>query len=284
VKLGFVGVGKMGQPMAGHLLKAGHSVAACDLSSALVQAIVARGATAAATPADAARGAEVVFSSLPDDAALRTVAKGMPAGTIFCDTSTVSPAVSAEVAAALAEKRVQYLRVAVSGNNRMAEQAALTVIASGEKATYEKCKPLLALFGPGQYYVGEAEQAKALKLVVNLMVYATIAGLGEALAIGTRHGLDWGAMIDVVAASAIGSPLLKAKSAALKGRDFTATFDCLQARKDLTLINGAAHASGVASPLADIAARLIEDCIANGDAQEDYAAMVKAVERSAKPL
>jgi len=284
MRLGFVGVGKMGQPMAGHLLEAGHSVAACDLSPALVQAIVARGATAAATPAAAARDAEVVFSSLPDDAALRAVAKGVLSGarpgTIYIDTSTVSPTASAEVAALAGESRIDYLRVAVSGNNKMAEQAALTVIASGDKAAYEKCRPLLALFGPGQYYVGEAEQAKALKLAVNLMVYATIAGLGEALAIGRRNGLDWSQMIDVMAASAIGSPLLKAKSSALKARDFTATFDCLQARKDLTLINGAAAAGGVSAPVAAAAARLIEDCIANGSAGEDYAAMIEAVERS----
>src|SRR5262245_57091151 len=269
----------MGLPMAGHLLKAGHSVAACDLSPALVQAIVAHGAIAAATVADAARDAEIVFSSLPDDAALRIVAKSMPPGVIFCDTSTVSPAVSAEVAADLAKKGAQYLRVAVSGNNKMAEQAALTVIASGEKAVYEKCQPLLALFGPGQYYVGEAEQAKALKLAVNLMVYATIAGLGEALAIGRRNGLELGQMIDVIAASAIGSPLLKAKSAALKARDFTATCSCLQGRKDLTLINAAAQQSGVPAPVAAAAARLIEECIANGGGDEDYAAMIKAVER-----
>jgi len=284
MRLGFVGVGKMGQPMAGHLLEAGHSVAACDLSPALVQAIVARGATAAATPADAARDAEVVFSSLPDDAALRTVAKavleGARPGTIYVDTSTVSPTASAEIAADFTKKGVHYLRVAVSGNNKMAEQAALTVIASGEKAICEKCRPLLALFGPQQYYVGDAEQAKALKLAVNLMVYATIAGLGEALAIGRRNGLDWSQMIDVMAASAIGSPLLKAKSSALKARDFTATFDCLQARKDLTLINGAAAAGGVSAPVAAAAARLIEDCIANGSAGEDYAAMIEAVERS----
>ena len=285
MKTGWIGVGKMGLPMASHLLKAGHAVAACDLSPALVQTVVAKGATAAATPTDAARSAEVVFSSLPDDVALLKVADGVLAGarpgTIYVDTSTVSPTASAEIAAKLAAKRVHYLRVAVSGNNKMAEQAALTVIASGEKAVYEKCRPLLALFGPNQYYVGEAEQARALKLAINLMVYATVAGLGEALAIGKRNGLDWAQMIDVMAASAIGSPLLKAKSAALKGRDFSATFNCLQARKDLSLINGAAAASGVPAPVAAVAARLIEDCIENGGAEEDYAAMIKAVERSA---
>jgi 3-hydroxyisobutyrate dehydrogenase len=286
MKIGFVGVGKMGRPMAGHLLKAGHPVAACDLAPASVDALVALGATRAATPADAARGAEILFSSLPDDAALRKVADGVLAGarpgTVFVDTSTVSPSVSAEVAADFTARRVHYLRVAVSGNNKMAEQAALTIIASGEREVYEKCRPLLALFGPTQYYVGEAEEARALKLAINLMVYATIAGLGEALAIGRRNGLDWAQMIDVMATSAIGSPLLKAKSAALKAGDFTATFDCLQARKDLGLIAGAARASGVPAPVAAAAAALIEACIASGSAEEDYAAMIKAVERAAK--
>lgn len=279
----------MGLPMAGHLLAAGHHVTACDLVPALVQAAVARGARAADSPAAAARDAEVVFSSIPDDKALRAVAlpqngvlAGARPGTVYVDTSTVSAEASADVAAAAAAKGVHYLRVTVSGNNKMAEAKALTIMVSGERAAYEKCRPLLALFGPHQYYVGEAEQARTLKLAVNLMVYATIAGLAEALAIGRRGGVEWEQMLDVIAASAIGSPLIKAKSSALKARDFSATFTCLQARKDLGLIAGAAAAGGVPAPVAEIAARLIEDCIASGSGEEDYAAMIKAVERSAR--
>jgi 3-hydroxyisobutyrate dehydrogenase len=289
MKLGWIGVGKMGLPMASHLLAAGHAVAACDLVPALVEAAVARGARAASTPAAAAREAEVVFSSIPDDNALRAVSlsgtgvfAGARPGAIYVDTSTVSAAASAEVAAAAAARSVHYLRVTVSGNNKMAESKALTIMASGERAVYERLRPLLALFGPQQYYVGEAEQSRTLKLAVNLMVYATIAGLAEALALGQRGGVEWKQMLDVIAASAIGSPLIKAKSGALKARDFSATFTCLQARKDLGLISGAAAASGVAAPVAEIAARLVEDCIANGAAEEDYAAMIKAVERSAR--
>jgi 3-hydroxyisobutyrate dehydrogenase-like beta-hydroxyacid dehydrogenase len=289
MKLGWVGVGKMGLPMASHLLAAGHDVTACDAVPAALQAAVTRGARAAQTPAAAAREAEVIFSSIPDDAALRAVAlpeagvlAGARPGSVYVDTSTVSAAASAEVAAAASVRGVHYLRIAVSGNNKMAESKALTIMASGEQAVYERLRPLLALFGPQQYYVGEAEQARTLKLAVNLMVYATIAGLAEALAIGRRGGVEWKQMLDVIAASAIGSPLIKAKSAALKARDFSATFTCLQARKDLGLISGAAVASGVAAPVAEIAARLVEDCIANGAAEEDYAAMIKAVERGAK--
>jgi 3-hydroxyisobutyrate dehydrogenase-like beta-hydroxyacid dehydrogenase len=289
MKLGWIGVGKMGLPMASHLLAAGHAVTACDLVPALVEAAVGRGARAAPTPAAAAREAEVVFSSIPDDNALRAVAlaehgvlAGARPGTVYVDTSTVSAAVSAEVATAARLKAVNYLRVTVSGNNKMAESKALTVMASGERATYDKCRPLLALFGPQQYYVGEAEQSRTLKLAVNLMVYATIAGLAEALTIGRRGGVEWEQMLDVIGASAIGSPLIKAKSGALKKRDFSATFTCLQARKDLNLIAGAAAGSGVRAPVAEIAACLIEDCIAKGCGEEDYAAMIKVVERSAK--
>ena len=285
MRIGWVGVGKMGLPMASHLLAAGHEVAACDLVPALVQAIVARGARAAATPAAAAREAEVVFSSIPDDRALLSVALsvlgGASAGSTYVDTSTVSAAASAEVAAAAAAKGVHYLRVTVSGNNKMAQSRALTIIASGERAVYEKCRPLLALFGPQQYYVGEAEQARTLKLAINLMVYATVGGLAEALVLGERGGLDWAQMLDVMAASAVGSPLLKAKSADLKKRDYSPTFTCLQARKDLTLITGAASAAGIDAALAGVLARMVEDCIANGSGEEDYAAMIKAVARRA---
>jgi len=289
MKVAWIGVGKMGLPMASHLLAAGHSVVACDLVPALMQAAVARGARPADTPAAAARQVDVVFSSIPDDRALRTAAlsdsgvlAGTRPGTVYVDTSTVSAEASAEVAAAAVSKGVHYLRVTVSGNNKMAEAKALTIMASGDRAVYDKCRPLLALFGPQQYYVGEAEQARTLKLAVNLMVYATIAGLAEALALGRRGGVDWEQMLDVMAASAIGSPLLKAKSGSLKARDFSATFTCLQARKDLGLIASAAAASGVPAPVAEIAARLIEDCIAHGGGDEDYAAMIKAVERGAK--
>ncbi|HET7298132.1 MAG TPA: NAD(P)-dependent oxidoreductase [Burkholderiales bacterium] len=289
MKLGWIGVGKMGLPMASHLLAAGHAVAACDLVPALVAAAVARGAQAAPTPAAAAREAEVVFSSIPDDSALRAVtltengvfASARP-GAVYVDTSTVSAAASAEVAAAATARGVHYLRVTVSGNNKMAESKALTIIASGEQAVYERCQPLLALFGPQQYYVGDAEQARTLKLAINLMVYATVGGLAEALVMGSRGGLDWAQMLDVMAASAVGSPLLKNKSADLKKRNFSPTFSCLQARKDLALINGAAAASGIRSPLAQSLAAMIEDCIANGSADEDYAAMIKAVERTAR--
>ncbi len=287
-RIGWVGVGKMGLPMASHLLSAGYSVSACDTLAANVDALVARGASKAATPAQAALDADVTFSSIPNDAALRVIAladdgvlAGIRPGAIFVDTSTVSPQASAEIAEVAAARGVHYLRVTVSGNNHMAEKAALTVMASGERTVYDRIKPLLERFGPNQFHVGEAEQSRTLKLVINLMIAGTAGLLAEALALGRKGGLEWGQMLDIVAASAVGSPIVKAKVSELKARDFTPTFTCVQMAKDLDLILGAGKASEVPLALTALVAQMNQACIAMGDAGDDYIATVKLVERLA---
>jgi len=286
LKIGWVGVGKMGLPMAGHLLAAGHAITACDIVPDGIDALVAKGAKKAATPAAAAQGADMTFSSIPHDAALRTVALGADGvltgaakNSIFIDTSTVSPQVSAEVGDAAAKRGVHYLRVSVSGNNHMAEKAALTVMASGPRAAFDAASPLLSCFGPNVFYVGEAEQARTLKLVINLMIAGTAGMLAEALALGTRGGLEWAQMLDIVAASAVGSPIVKSKVNELKRRDFTPTFTCVQMQKDIDLILGAGRQSGVAMPVTAVLGQLMQACISGGDAGDDYIATVKLIER-----
>jgi len=286
MNVGWVGVGRMGLPMAGHLLAAGHAITAFDVAPAGVAALVARGASAAASPAAAARGMDVTFSSIPHDAALRTIAladdgvlAGAAPGSTYIDTSTVSPQISAEVAAAAEKRGVLYLRVSVSGNNHMAEKAALTVMASGPRAAFEKVSPLLSCFGPNVFYVGEGEQARTLKLVINLMIAGTAGMFAEALALGTKGGLEWAQMLDIVAASAVGSPIVKSKVNELKNRDFTPTFTCVQMQKDLDLILGAGKSSGVVLPMTAVVAQMMQACIAMGDADDDYIATVKLVER-----
>jgi 3-hydroxyisobutyrate dehydrogenase len=284
--VGWIGVGKMGLPMAGHLLAAGHGVVAHDVADAGVAALVERGATRAASAAEVARGASIVFSSLPHDAALRAVALGpdgvlahAPRGALFADTSTVSPSVSGEVATAAEARGVRYLRVTVSGNNHMAAKAALTVMASGPADAFEEALPLLQRFGPNVFHVGDAEQARVLKLVINLMIAGTAGMLGEALALGRRGGLAWGQMLDIIGASAVGSPIVKAKSVELKRRDFTPTFTCVQMQKDLDLILGAGQELGVPMPVTAVVAQLVQACIGTGDAEDDYIATVKLIER-----
>ena len=181
----------------------------------------------------------------------------------------------------LSSAGVLYLRTTVSGNNKMAEAAQLTAMASGSRMAYDTVLPLLRLLGPYQFYLGEDEQARLMKLVVNLMIAQTSAMLAEALTLGRKGGLDWADMWQVLGASAVASPIVKAKSAQLAVRDFTPTFTVEQMIKDLDLILDAGQA--VHAPLAQTALthQLMHAAMAQGDGQDDYAAIIKTVERSA---
>jgi 3-hydroxyisobutyrate dehydrogenase len=279
----FLGVGKMGLPMASHLLQAGHIVAVSDPSSERLA--LAQNAGLALAGADTLGQADFVFSSLPHDAALlavgEQVAQGARPGAVYVDTSTVSLGASARVAELCQVRGVQYLRTTVSGNNKMAEAAQLTVMASGPRDAFDAAQPLLSTWGHHRFYLGDAEQARLMKLVVNLLIAQTSAMLAEGLSLGRKGGLDWQDMWQVLGASAVGSPILKAKSVQLSQRDFTPTFTVEQMIKDLDLILGAAEA--VHAPLMQTAMtrQLMHAAVAQGDALDDYAAIIKAVERSA---
>ncbi|MDP2450566.1 MAG: NAD(P)-dependent oxidoreductase [Polaromonas sp.] len=279
------GVGKMGLPMAGHLQAAGHAVTVSDPSEVRLQLARGQGLAVADEAGAAMARADMIFSSLPDDAALRQVASQVAQsarrGAVYIDTSTVSQQASAEVAQVLAAAGVLYVRSAVSGNNKMAEAAQLTVMASGPRAAYDSVLPLLKTLGPNQFYLGEAEQARLMKLVVNLMIAQTSAMLAEALTLGRKGGLGWADMWQVLGASAVASPIVKAKSAQLSQRDFTPTFTVEQMIKDLTLILGAGADSHVPLPQTALTYQLLHAALAQGDGQDDYAAIIKTVERSA---
>lgn len=285
MKIHFCGIGKMGLPMAGHLAAAGHELTVSDPCAQRRELAQAQGLSVAGDDAQALAAAQVVFSSLPHDAALRAVAAQVASaarpGTLYVDTSTVSPQASAQVARALEAQGVVHVRVAVSGNNKMAEAAQLTVLASGPRAAYDRVQPLLQTFGPNQFYLGDAEQARLMKLVVNLMIAQTSAMLAEALTLGRKGGLDWQAMWQVLTASAVASPIVKAKSVQLAQRDFTPTFTVEQMIKDLDLILGAGAASNVPLLQTAMTQRLMHAAVVQGHALDDYAAILKVVEQGA---
>ncbi len=284
MKIHFIGVGKMGLPMAGHLRAAGHDVTVSDPDAARMALAQAQG-LASSDAAAGIRGAGIVVSSLPNDDALLQVARLVAAsavrGTIYVDTSTVSPEASASAASLLAPAGVAYLRCTVSGNNKMAEAAQLTVMASGPAPSYDRVLPLLNCFGPSCFYLGDAEQARLMKLVVNLMIAQTSAMLSEALTLGRKGGLGWQDMWQVLGASAVASPILKAKAVQLSQRDFTPTFTVEQMLKDVDLILRAAAASNVPLPQTALTQQLMRSALAQGDGQQDYAAIIKTAERGA---
>ena len=279
----FVGVGKMGLPMAGHLQRAGHRVTACDPSPERRALAAAQGLAVVPSLEAGLRaldaGDALVISSLPDDAALRAVADPVathaPAGATWIDTSTVSPEASAAAAAVVGARGVACLRATVSGNNTMAERAALTVFASGDPSAWTACEPLFACWGPQRFYLGAGEEARVAKLAVNLLIVGTSTMLAEALALGERGGLDRQRLWDVIEASAAASPIVKAKAPALRADDYTPTFTVEQMRKDVSLIRAAAQALGVATPVADVAATALDQAAAAGAGGDDYAVVIR---------
>lgn len=285
MKVGWIGAGKMGLPMLSGVLAAGHAVSVYEPQAEARERARALGAAPVPHPADVAAGAQAVVTSLPDDAALLAVAAQVieraPAGMIYVDTSTVSPQASAAVARAAQAAGVQYLRAPVSGTPVQAQARALTTIVSGPADAFEAARPLLAQWGERIHYVGTAEQARSMKLVLNLMVAATAAMMGEALALGSKGGIAWEDMLDVMQSSALASPLLKVKAASLRERDFRPLFSCEQMAKDLRLILAAGSDASVPLPLAALASQLNTATIAQGRGELDYIAGVLTAEAMA---
>lgn len=283
-RVGFIGLGKMGLPMAGHLRRAGYTLCVHDPVASQVDAAVAQGCAAATSVADCASASDIILSSLPNDAALAAVAGELARTSlkdkVFADTSTVSPGLSAEIAAPLAAAGAAYLRATVSGNAVIAQAGTLTVMASGPAAAYERVLPLLKCFGKTHFYLGEAEQARVIKLVINLMVAVSAGMLAEALTLGQKGGLEWRQMLEVILKSAVGSPLVGYKVPPLAERDYASTFSGNQMIKDLDLILGEGARSGVPLALAAHMRQMYEAIRAQGEGDLDYIATVRLLERT----
>lgn len=284
-QIGWIGLGKMGTPMAANLLAAGSTVSVWNRTAAKAASLADAGAAVAATPAQAAEGAEAVFVMLADDAALRDTLLGpdgaiavMNKGAVLVEMSTVSPGVSDEVAAAASARGVEYLCAPVSGSVAFAAGAKLTFLASGPKPVYDRVMPLLQTMSARQFHVGEAGEARIMKLVLNMMVGVSAAMMGEALALGAKNGLGRSTMLEVIGASAVASPLFQYKADALAARDYSPAFEAWMMGKDFDLILGAAHASHTPTPLAAQVREGWSAMVARGDGDEDF---FKYVELSA---
>jgi 3-hydroxyisobutyrate dehydrogenase-like beta-hydroxyacid dehydrogenase len=281
----FIGIGKMGLPMSALLAKAGYAVTAFDQSNARLAAAREHGISIAGSPIEAVGGRAVVITSLPDDAALRSVLLGRKGllvatpGSVLIETSTVSAEASSEVDAAASARGIAYLRAPVSGNASIVHTGALTCFVSGPKDAFERVRPLFSAFTRAQTYLGPGEEARYAKLAVNLMIAVSAAMMAESLALARKGGIAWQDILNVLDESAIASPMVKYKTAPLRTRDFSSTFSCKQMAKDLDLILGAGHAVGVPLQLAAQVREAYGALIAQGDGENDFIATVRHLER-----
>lgn len=287
-KIGWIGLGKMGLPMASQLAGAGYPLTVFNRTAAKCAPLTKRGAEAAETVAAAASGAGIVISMVSDDSALEAVALGADGifanaeqGTPFIDMSTVSPVISAKIAAAAAEAGLPYLRAPVSGSVAVAEQGALVILASGPESAFEQCRPAFETIGGKIFYIGGDEQARYLKLSINIMVDITSMMMGEALAFGESGGLDWRQMIDIIAASAVGAPVIQYKLETLKNRDFAPAFTARQMAKDFDLALSTANAANLPLPITALVRQHWSAMIGSGRGEKDFFAYVEMLEEMA---
>ncbi len=288
LSVGWIGAGKMGNPMSRQLLAAGAAVVVFDTVEANTASVVAAGGRRASSVADAAGGADVAMSMIPNDAVLRAVATGaggvletLAPGAVYVDMSTVSPEVSAEVAAAAQARGIAYLRAPVSGSTALAETGNLTIMVSGPADAFARCESLFDAMGARYFHVGDGEQARYLKLVLNLLVGTTGAVLAEALTLGRKGGLDWATMIDVIAESAAASPYVKYNAEPLKARDFAPLFTTGQMVKDANLICEAGEAVGVPLTIGEAMRQHFLDTQAAGHNDKNLTAALLVVEEKA---
>jgi 3-hydroxyisobutyrate dehydrogenase-like beta-hydroxyacid dehydrogenase len=287
-KIGWIGVGKMGNPMSRNLIKAGYPLTVFDIAPAAMNALVEKGAKVANSAAEAAADADVIISMIPDDRALEDVSmgpkgvfKGIGTNATYIDMSTVSPIVSVRVSKEAEKKGIKYLRAPVSGSTETAEKAALTIMASGPKEAYEKCEDILKSLGQKIFNVGEGDEARYMKLLVNMMVGITSAMTAEALIFGKKGGLDWHQMIDTINNSVIASPLIGYKAQLLKDRDYSPAFTVTQMAKDFDLALETGRAMDIPMPISALTRQLYGSMKATEKGEFDYFGLVALFEEMA---
>lgn len=275
--VGLIGLGNMGAAMAERILAAGLPLVVHNRSPGKAEPLAALGATVAETAEELAARVNVVVTSLADDEAFEeTAAKvvaGARPGTAFADTSTVSAAVSARVAALADAAAIGYLRAPVSGNPTVVRDGNLAFIVSGSRETLERVEPVLRSIGSSVYYVGEAEQARTVKLAVNLMIAGLAQLISEALVLGEAAGVSREALLEVMGNSAAGAPFVKYKTEPLLRDDYSATFTTTLMEKDIELALDAAEEAGVELPVARHMKAILLAAMEAGYADDDLMAL-----------
>ena len=286
MNVGWIGLGKLGAPMARHVAAGGQALRALDTNPARLAAVP--GAEAAESIAALAAWAEVLVTSLPDDAALRAVALGpqgalahLAPGGVLAETSTVSPQACAELRAMAEARGALYLAAPVSGSTATAEAAALTLFCSGPAAALERARPVLARFARAIHLVGGREEARFLKLAINHFVGSTAQVAAEALTLARKGGVAWETLLEVLGQSVAASPLIAYKLDPLRRRDFAPAFTVTQMVKDMSLAVAAGEAAGVAMPLAALVRNAFRRQAAGGLAELDFFAALLEAERAA---
>jgi 2-hydroxy-3-oxopropionate reductase len=284
MKIGFIGLGIMGAPMAGHLIKAGHEVWLSDIKP-VPPALVEAGGKTAKSAKEAAEKAEVIITMVPDTPHVESalfgelgVAKGLSKGKTVVDMSSISPLATKEFAKRINQLGCTYLDAPVSGGEVGAKQATLTIMVGGDEATFEKVKPLFQLMGKNITLVGGNGDGQTCKVANQIIVGGTIATVAEALLFAAKAGADPAKVRQALLGGFANSRILEVHGERMINRSFDPGFRIELHLKDLSLALTGARSLQMSLPISAITQQLMNACAARGGGGWDHSATVKALE------
>ncbi len=287
-RIGFIGLGIMGRPMAKNLMKAGFSLVVHDINAAPVEELMSLGAEQGASPAEVAQKCSHLITMLPNSPEVRTVIlgpegvlEGAALGCVVIDMSSISPIVSREVGEALAKKKVKFLDAPVSGGEPGAIHATLSIMVGGDPEVFEECKPLLAAMGRSIVRVGNAGSGNVTKLANQIIVALNIAAMSEALVLGTKAGVDPELIYNAVRGGLAGSNVLEAKAMRVVQGNFEPGFKIDLHVKDLNNALEAARDAGVPLFLTSQVLEILKCLQVEGKGQKDHSAILNFYEKLA---
>ena len=285
--IGFVGLGIMGSPMAGHLIKGGHQVFLYSITS-VPPALVEAGGIACANGREVAQKADVVITMVPDtphvDAALfgdNGIAQGLSKGKTVVDMSSISPLATKEFAKRIKALGCEYLDAPVSGGEVGAKAASLTIMVGGSEAAFTKVKPLFELMGKNITLVGGNGDGQTTKVANQIIVALTIEAVGEALLYAAKAGADPAKVRQALMGGFASSRILEVHGERMVKRNFDPGFRIELHQKDLNLALSTGRQLGVSLPNTATCQELFSACAAHGGSAWDHSAMVRALEKLA---
>jgi 3-hydroxyisobutyrate dehydrogenase-like beta-hydroxyacid dehydrogenase len=282
MRIGFLGLGIMGRPMAVKLVQAGHEVAVWNRTAGKD----VEGARKAVSPAEAARGAEVVWMCVSDTKAVERVLFGpdgvepvLEAGMIIADSSTISPSATERFAERVKARGVDYVDAPITGSKIAAEAGTLIFMAGGDDGVMARLEPLFQAMGKQVFHMGATGKGQATKLVMNLQIALIFEGFAEALALGAKLGVDVQKLVPLVQASMVRSGVVDYKAPFILKRDFSPNFPLRLMLKDIHLALDAAKESRVRLPGLEAVEEVYELAAEEGHQDLDYAATLLLLEK-----
>ncbi|PWK16000.1 NAD(P)-dependent oxidoreductase [Tumebacillus permanentifrigoris] len=286
LKLGWIGLGNMGQPMVTRLLQAGFDVTVYNRTRAKAEAFVEQGAKVANSPQELAEQVDTVITMVADGATLEEVLygesgviHGVRAGQTVIDMSTVGPEPVRFAAEAFLQRGVKFLEAPVSGSVGPAKEGTLVILVGGEEQAYEQHKPVFDVLGKASFHFGESGQGAQAKLAINLLLGVVLQGLSEALVLGSKAGLDRETLLRAIGVTACAAPIVLGKTPSILAGEYPAAFSLKHMEKDFGLALDEAKKVEAALPATSAAHQTYVAAKANGLGDQDIMAVLAHLER-----